>query len=72
MDDEPPPFNSGYQSFSNAPTESTNAQTITITSPPSAAANVPARYQTNQQKADRSLQEDLRQTASGEIPTVFA
>ena len=65
MDDEARPINSSYQSFNDAVSEPMNSQSITITSPPSAAATVPDRYQTKQQKADRNLQEDLRQTVSG-------
>ena len=68
MDDDTQAITAGYQSFDSY-TESTSPKTgaSTTQSPPAAAA-IPARYQTNTQRTDNNLVEDLRQTATGTYP----
>ena len=76
MDDDQDtrPINTGYQSFNDSVSESTNPQAISssagATSSPSSGA-IPPRYQSNQQRADRNLQDDLRQTATGECVCIY-
>ena len=68
------PINTGYQSFSDSVSESTNPQAVSSStgaaSSPSSGA-IPTRYQSNQQRADRNLQDDLRQTATGECVCIY-